>query len=59
LTVYLKIWQKEKFVQQTPTITEIFSSMKEKEKELHYWQADVEVKNGGGLFQRFRRKLKV
>ncbi len=59
LTVYLKIWQKEKFNEQNPAITEIVSLMKEKEKELHYWQADAIVKGGGGLLHRIRRKLKV
>ena len=59
LTVYLKIWQREKFIEQNPTITEIASLINEEEKELHYWQADAMVKGGGGLLHRIRRKLKV
>jgi (heptosyl)LPS beta-1,4-glucosyltransferase len=59
LAVYLKIWQKEKFIEQNPTIGEVTSLIKETEKELHYWQADAMVKGGGGFFQKIRRKLKV
>lgn len=59
LAVYLKIWQSGKFSEQNPTISEVVFSMREKEKELHYWQADAEVKNGGSLLHRIRRKLKV
>lgn len=59
LTVYLKIWQKEKFVEQNPSIGEVAFLIKETEKELHYWQADAMVKGGEGLLQRIRRKLKV
>lgn len=59
LAVYLKIWQSGKFIEQNPTISEVVFSMREKEKELHYWQADAEVKSGGSLLHRIRRKLKV
>ena len=59
LTVYLKIWQSEKFTEQNPAITQITSLINEEEKELHYWQADAMVKNGGGFLQKIRRKLKV
>jgi len=59
LTVYLKIWQKEKFTEQTPGVTEVISLMKEEEKDLHYWQADAMVKSEGGLLHRIRRRLKV
>lgn len=59
LTVYLKIWQSEKFIEQNPTISEISSLINEEEKELHYWQADAMVKGGGGWLHKIRRKLKV
>ena len=33
--------------------------MREAEKDIHYWQADALVKNGGGILQRVKRKFKL
>ena len=59
LTVYLKIWQKEKFLDQNPNLTEVVSVMREEEKDSHYWQSDASFKEDGSLTSRIRRKFKI
>lgn len=59
LTVYLKIWQKEKFVGQNPGLSEVVSVIREEEKDLHYWESDALFKESGSLTNRIRRKLKI
>lgn len=59
LTVYLKIWQKEKFTDQNPQLREVISVMHDEEKDLHYWESDAIYKESGSLTSRIRRKLKI
>lgn len=59
LTVYLKIWQKEKFVGQNPGLSEVVSVIREEEKDLHYWESDALFKESGSLTNRIRRKFKI
>lgn len=59
LTVYLKIWQKEKFVGQNPGLSEVVSVIREEEKDFHYWESDALFKESGSLTNRIRRKLKI
>ena len=59
LTVYLKIWQKEKFVDQYPKFGEVVSVFSGQEKDLHYWESDSLFKESGNLGDRIRRKLKI
>lgn len=59
LTLYLKIWQKEKFVEKDLNVNEINSLMRDEEKELHYWQGDARYKESGKFTDRIRRKLKI
>jgi len=59
LTVYLKIWQKEKFTDQGPKLDEVVSIIREQEKDLHYWLSDSLFKQSGSLGDRIRRKLKI
>jgi (heptosyl)LPS beta-1,4-glucosyltransferase len=59
LTVYLKIWQKEKFVDQNPGLPEVVTAIRDTEKDLHYWESDALFKEGGNLGDRIRRKLKI
>ena len=59
LTVYLKIWQKEKFVDQNPGLSEVVTAIRDAEKDLHYWESDALFKEGGNLGDRIRRKLKI
>jgi (heptosyl)LPS beta-1,4-glucosyltransferase len=59
LTVYLKIWQKEKFTDQNPKLSEVISVIREEEKNLHYWESDALFKESGNLSDRIRRKFKI
>jgi (heptosyl)LPS beta-1,4-glucosyltransferase len=59
LTVYLKIWQKEKFVDSNPKLSEVVAVFRDEEKDLHYWESDASFKESGSLTSRIRRKLKI
>jgi (heptosyl)LPS beta-1,4-glucosyltransferase len=59
LTVYLKIWQREKFTDQNPKLGEVISVIRDSEKDLHYWESDALFKESGNLSDRIRRKLKI
>ncbi len=59
LAVYLKVWQKEKFVDQNPKLDEVISVIREQEKDLHYWVSDSLFRQSGSLGDRIRRKLKI
>ena len=59
LTVYLKIWQKEKFTDQNPKLSEVVSVIRDQEKDLHYWVSDSLFNEGGNLSDRIRRKFKI
>lgn len=59
LVLYLKIWQAEKFKESVLNFNEVVSVIRESEKDIHYWQADSLIKEGGGIIQRIKRKLKL
>lgn len=59
LVLYLKIWQAERFAQESLSVADVVSEMKKTEGDLHYWQADVLVKEGGGFIQKVKRKLRL
>lgn len=59
LALYLKVWQAEKFKESALNFNEVVGAMKESEKDIHYWQADSLIKEGGGIIQRIKRKLKL
>ena len=59
LVLYLKVWQSEKFKEQEINIDKVIKTMKEQESDLHYWQADVLLKDGGGILQKIKRKFKL
>ncbi|MGA2910218.1 MAG: glycosyltransferase family 2 protein [Candidatus Microgenomates bacterium] len=59
LSVYLKVWQKEKFSDQNPNLSEVISVFRDEEKDLHYWEFDSSYKESGKLGDRIRRKLKI
>ena len=59
LTVYLKTWQKEKFTDQNPKLSEVVSVIRDQEKDLHYWVSDSLFNEGGNLSDRIRRRLKI
>lgn len=58
-TVYLKIWQSEKFSEKDLTLEEVTSLFQTQEKEVHYWEADASVKEGGNFYDRVRRKFRI
>jgi (heptosyl)LPS beta-1,4-glucosyltransferase len=59
LTLYLKVWQSEKFREQEIDLGKVVKVMKKQESDLHYWQADALLKSGGGVLQKIKRKFKL
>jgi hypothetical protein len=59
LVLYLKIWQKKGFEEGKTQIKGVIEEMKDAETDIHYWQADVLLKSGGGIIQRIKRRLKL
>lgn len=59
LVLYLKIWQKEGFKEEKIQIREVVEAMKDAETDVHYWQADVLLKQGGRVIQRIKRKFRL
>lgn len=59
LVYYLKIWQTEKFADQNIDLREVIGEMREKEKDLHYWQGDSMYKQSGKIKDRVIRKLRI
>lgn len=59
LVLYLKIWQAEKFREERTDVREVIETMRDVESDVHYWQADTLLREGGGLAQRLKRKLKI
>lgn len=58
-TLYLKIWQQEKFKEKEVELSEVVNVMKEAESDIHYWQADSLLRKIGGLKLRLKRKFKL
>lgn len=59
MVLYLKIWQEEKFKEENPNVGAVIAVMREKEKDVHYWQADTLFKQSGNLIQRLKRKFRL
>lgn len=59
LVLYLKVWQAERFVPESLPLSEVSDVVKEAEEETHYWKADTEVNEGGGIMARVKRKFKL
>ncbi|MCX6704823.1 MAG: glycosyltransferase family 2 protein, partial [Candidatus Woesebacteria bacterium] len=59
LTIYLKVWQEEKFTDQTPKVGDVITVIRNQEKDLHYWESDILFKESGNLVDRIRRRLKI
>ncbi len=60
LVLYLKAWQmQEKFKEHKLLVSEVISTMKESESDMHYWQADTLLKETGKLKHRIKRKFKL
>ena len=59
LAFYLKIWQADKFKEQDVVLEDVISEMRDREKDLHYWQGDSMYKEAGKLKDRVIRKLRI
>ena len=59
LSVYLKVWQIEKFNEQDLKLDEVISLFNEQEKDMHYWESNASISEDGSLYNRIRRKLKI
>lgn len=59
LSIYLKIWQHEKFPEQDPKLGEVVDLLRDQERDLHYWESDALYKESGTFTDRIRRKLKI
>lgn len=59
LVTYIKVWQKDKFKEESIKLENVISEMKTKEKELHFWQNDALFKETGSFMARVKRKLRV
>lgn len=57
LTLYLKVWQKEKFGQEEIKISDVIGEMSNREKELRFWQNDVLYKETKNISYRIKKKL--
>jgi hypothetical protein len=59
LTLYLKVWQKEKFVDENPKLSEVVKTLRSQEKDLHFWESDALYKESKKFSDRLRRKLRI
>lgn len=59
LVLYLKVWQIEKFREETPKLNDVIKIMGDEEKESHFWQADASYKTSGRFVDRLKRKFKI
>lgn len=59
LVLYLKVWQAQEFAEKKISIRQVVRQMRSAEKDFHYWQADALVKEGGGIIERVKRKLRL
>ncbi len=59
LVLYLKVWQKEKFTDKEIGLSDVVREIGSVESEIHYWQADAMVKQGGGVLQKVKRRFKL
>lgn len=59
VVLYLKIWQKQKFVESEVDIVDIVKIMRQTERDLHYWQGDSLFKKTHSLKDRLIRKLRI
>ena len=59
LSLYLKVWQKEKFTDENPKLGEVVSALRGQEKELHFWESDASYKESGKLTDRIKRGLRI
>ena len=59
LVVYLKVWQKEKFVESEMDLKDISNISNKVTSDLRYWIADSQVREEGGIVSRVKRKFRL
>lgn len=59
LVTVLKLWEEEKFKEQSIKVSDVVSVMKDSQSDIFYWQADALLKAGGGFTHRIKRKFKL
>lgn len=59
LIVYIKIWQNEKFLEQTTTLDEIEEEVIVSVKDIKWWLAEMRIRRGGvdGLVNKIYRRI--
>lgn len=57
--LYLKVWEAGGFKDENVNVKQSIWVIRNVEKDLHYWNADVLLKEGGGIKQRIKRKFKL
>lgn len=59
LIVYIKVWQNEKFLEQTTTMDEIEEEVKLSVKDIKWWLVEIRIKKGGveALINKIYRKI--
>ncbi|OGM58145.1 hypothetical protein A3A50_00070 [Candidatus Woesebacteria bacterium RIFCSPLOWO2_01_FULL_38_20] len=59
IVLYLKVWQSKKFEPKELNVKEVINTMRISELDLHYWQADSLLSEGGGILQKIKRKFRL
>ncbi|KKR11451.1 MAG: Glycosyl transferase family 2 [Candidatus Woesebacteria bacterium GW2011_GWA1_39_21] len=59
LTVYLKVWQEEKFKDEKATVENVTVVVKESQREMNYWVADTLYKIDNSLVQKIKRRFRL
>lgn len=59
LVLYLKIWQKEDFEEKNISIMKVSGEIKNSQKKINYWVADMFVKEKGGFIQKLKRRFRL
>ena len=59
LTVYLKVWQSDKFKDYNTDPKKTLGVMDEIVSDYHHWRADTLLKSGGSFVQKIKRKFKL
>ena len=58
VVLYIKLWQLNKFNKHKITPQMVIGTIRESQKEMNYWSADILVKNSGSVIEVIRRKFK-
>ena len=53
------MWQEKGFTKKSLDPKQVVGTMREVDKDFHYWFADTLVKNKGPVIERIKRKLRL